>query len=133
MSEIKKSEKTKKNRFVSLIKGAKILLIIYDLIVFIAVSFAFYFIFKNYAPLDIVAYLWQSAVTFAIILLCRTFLSIYVQIWRYGGIRSYMSLIFADAIALVLVTVIFLFIEPRSALLFRLAVISHRLIIMSCP
>ena len=129
MPDRKKPEKNKKSWLISLIKGAKILLIIYDLIVFIAVSFAFYFIFKNYAPLDIVSYLWQSAVTFAIILLCRTFLSIYVQIWRYGGIRSYMSLIFADAIALVFVAVLFLFFEPRSALLFRLAVISINLLL----
>ena len=128
MSDNKRYDKSKRNTPVSLVKSVRWLLVIYDFLAYSLISFGFFYVFNYYAPLDLPTYVWHSALIFLIILLCRFIFKIYVQIWRYGGIRSYVSLIASDFIASIVTIGLFFIISPHETLLFRIAVISTNLL-----
>ena len=119
------SKKTRSGDFL----GIRWLLVAYDSLAFAAIAFVFYFIFKTYAPLSVVDYVFQSLLLLAIVLFFRFLFKVYGQIWRYGGIRSYILLLFSDACSLVIASVVFLVILDRASFLFRLATVCLNLLL----
>ena len=119
------SKKTRSGDFL----GIRWLLVAYDSLAFAAIAFVFYFIFKTYAPLSVVDYVFQSLLLLAIVLFFRFLFKVYGQIWRYGGIRSYILLLFSDACSLVIASVVFLVITDRASFLFRLATVCLNLLL----
>ena len=122
---MEENKKTKSGDFL----GVRWLLVAYDTLAFALIALAFYFIFKTYAPQEVGIYIWQSALLLGIVLFFRFVFNVYGQIWRYGGIRSYILLLFSDACSLVVATVIFLVITDRSIFLFRLSMVSLNLLL----
>ena len=122
---MEKNKKTKSGDFL----GVRWLLVAYDTLAFALIALAFYFVFKTYAPQEVGIYVWQSALLLGIVLFFRFVFNVYGQIWRYGGIRSYILLLFSDACSLVVATVIFLVITDRSIFLFRLSMVSLNLLL----
>ena len=122
---MEENKKTKSGDFL----GVRWLLVAYDTLAFALIALAFYFIFKTYAPQEVGIYVWQSALLLGIVLFFRFVFNVYGQIWRYGGIRSYILLLFSDACSLVVATVIFLVITDRSIFLFRLSMVSLNLLL----
>ncbi len=74
-------------------------LIIYDLCVY---ALSVLLLFVIYDPLSSDTLIVQIALSLPCILICRIVGNIYGQIWRYGGIQSYIRLLFSDATAFVL-------------------------------
>ena len=109
--------------------GIRWLLVAYDVLSFIAIAFAFYFVFKRYAPQSVDNYVWQSLFLLSLILIFRFIFKIYAQIWRYGGIRSYILLLLSDACSLVTATVFFLLLTDKASFLFRLATVCVNLLV----
>lgn len=122
---MEENKKTKSGDFL----GVRWLLVAYDTLAFALIALAFYFVFKTYAPQEVGIYVWQSALLLGIVLFFRFVFNVYGQIWRYGGIRSYILLLFSDACSLVVATVIFLVITDRSIFLFRLSMVSLNLLL----
>ena len=124
-----KNIQNKKEPRTGVLSGVKWLLVLYDALLFCAISFGFYFIFKQYTNVSLTQYIWQSALVLAFITIARFCFRVYKQIWRYGGIRSYIILLVSDASAFVVVTIVFLFITERQALILRLAIICLNLLV----
>ena len=77
------------------------LLVFYDLVVFSAVSFLLFFVYKGIEDLSTAERIIQSAAAFVIIFVCRIVFSVYRLVWRYGGIQSYIRMIISDFCAFV--------------------------------
>ena len=72
------------------------LLVIYDINVYVIVA-----IFMLNVPISLVSWLqilWQILFGLGIVLILRFLFRVYSQIWRYGGVQSYIRLILADTI-----------------------------------
>lgn len=78
---------------------AKIALVFYDLIVFVAVDLLLFVFCKEAGGLSLGGVINQTALAFILIFASRFIGKIYRQIWRYGGIQCYIKLLVADAIA----------------------------------
>ncbi len=74
-------------------------LVIYDILILMAVDFLLLFIYKGNIGLSVSGAFVQAAVSFVCIFGARIFGNIYSQIWRYGGIQSYIKLLMADCVA----------------------------------
>ncbi len=74
-------------------------LIVYDLCVY---ALSVLLLFVVYDPVKSDILLIEIALSLSCILLTRIAANIYGQIWRYGGIQSYIRLLYADAIAFIL-------------------------------
>ena len=77
-------------------------LILYDALTFIICDLLFLFVYVGFDVLDIRGVVQQSILSFACITVCRFCGKIYNQIWRYGGVQSYIRLIITDAVAYIL-------------------------------
>lgn len=77
-------------------------LVVYDVIVYIIASILLLWIYGGNGNLTNADSLQLSILGFICIFICRMIGNIYGQIWRYGGIQGYISLIFSDAIAFIL-------------------------------
>jgi len=88
-------------------------LLIFDLIVFAFCAVALYFL-SDRGPFPI----WTVAISACFVFLFRFVFRIYSQIWRYGGVQSFLKLLLADALACLCSISVNLFIpdpRPRTA------------------
>ncbi len=81
-------------------------LVAYDFLILMAVDFLMLFIYKGNIGLSVLGALVQAAISFLCIFGARIFGNIYAQIWRYGGIQSYIKLLMADCVAFLVTFVI---------------------------
>lgn len=77
------------------------MLFIYDLLILAGVCFLFFFMLRSSWKLTELEVLWQSLLIAVCVSVSRFLCSVYRQVWRYGGIQSYIRLIVSDAIAFV--------------------------------
>lgn len=77
-------------------------LVLYDLVLFLVVDTAMYYIYADFLAVTNKDILINSVAAFVSIFLCRLFGKVYKQIWRYGGIQCYIRLVITDAAATVL-------------------------------
>ena len=75
------------------------MLIFYDAIIY-ALVVVFALIVYQSKSLELIQVLWHFLIGCGATLLARFFLRVYSQIWRYGGVQSYIRLMIADTIAL---------------------------------
>lgn len=75
------------------------LLVVYDVLIYaIVVVFALILFPRiEIKPLEV---LWHFLISMPIIVIARFFLRVYGQVWRYGGVGSYIRVMIADVIAL---------------------------------
>lgn len=81
-------------------------LVVYDVIVYIIASILLLWIYGGNGNLTNAGSLQLSMLGFVCIFICRMIGNIYGQIWRYGGIKGYIRLIFSDAIAFILLIIL---------------------------
>ena len=79
------------------------LLLVYDFLFYTGVLWISYLLYKPdgeffLPPLQL---LWHYLLGCGIVLFSRFLFKVYAQIWRYGGVQSYLRLILADTVALV--------------------------------
>lgn len=79
-----------------------LLLIIYDLIILAAVDFLLLCLYEGLRKPEIHDIILHFLTQSVCVISCRYFCGTYRQIWRYGGIQSYIRLIWADMIAAIL-------------------------------
>lgn len=77
-------------------------LVLYDAIVFLATFAMLFFLNKSIRAYSIKDLLVNSLVAGVLIFVCRLFGKIYNQIWRYGGVQSYIRLLVTDLISMTL-------------------------------
>lgn len=77
-------------------------LVVYDVIVYVIASILLLWIYGGNADLSNVGTLQQAILCFCCIFICRLIGNIYGQIWRYGGIQSYIRMIISDMVAFIL-------------------------------
>lgn len=78
------------------------MLVVYDLIVYLFSAQMLLVWYGSTNPLSGEAYWQQVAMSLSALLICRHIGKIYQQIWRFGGIQSYMRLLVSDGVAFVL-------------------------------
>ena len=74
-------------------------LVVYDILIYVLVVTFALIIFPR-ADMEFVEVLLHFALSMPILIIARFFLRVYGQVWRYGGVGSYVRLMIADAIAL---------------------------------
>lgn len=74
-------------------RNIKWLLVLYDWIIFTIVAFIFLFINNGYRQADLLVHYFTALIP---IFTFRFIGGVYTQIWRYGGIQSYIRLLLAD-------------------------------------
>ena len=82
------------------------LLIPYDTLIYMAVIVFAFILYKkpitsNGIQLDWLQILWHFLIGNTCVILSRFFWRVYGQIWRYGGVQSYIRIMIADTCALV--------------------------------
>ena len=77
------------------------MLIFYDSLLFISV-FAFALVANKPDSLTWLQVLWHFLISGYLVVTARFFWKVYCQIWRYGGVQSYIRLMFADTTALLI-------------------------------
>ncbi|MBQ6119888.1 MAG: polysaccharide biosynthesis protein, partial [Clostridia bacterium] len=75
------------------------LLVFYDVLIFAAVETAMLFGYAGFARLTTADKLYHIFLFAAFLFSLRFFFNIYRQIWRYGGIQSYIRMLLADGFA----------------------------------
>ena len=98
--------------------GISISLFIYDFIIFLLVSYILLSFYKGGPDLTISGYLTQITIAGVLIFGIRRILSIYRQVWRYGGIQCYIRLLFSDGISFFSYFIVILF-PAKIYLLFK--------------
>ena len=78
------------------------MLVLYDLICFLLVDLLLLVMYGGYDKLEPIDILIQSALSLACIFCARFIANIYSQIWRYGGIQSYIRLLISDGLGCIL-------------------------------
>ena len=78
------------------------MLVLYDIVCFLIVDLLLLVMYQGYDKLEPDEIIIQSALSLACIFLARFAVNIYSQIWRYGGIQSYIRLLISDGIGCVL-------------------------------
>ena len=77
------------------------MLIIYDVLIYVAIiTFAFILYRPNNSALEWIQILYHFLIGSFCFVASRFFWRVYSQIWRYGGVQSYLRLILADTCAL---------------------------------
>ena len=74
-------------------------LVIYDIIAFLFTNLIL-FVFYDRLPFNV--WIEQTIIAFFSIFTCRFIGAIYKQIWRYGGVRSYLRLMVTDGIGFII-------------------------------
>ena len=88
-------------------QSRSLLLIFYDLILFIFTNvFTFFLHHATTSRYGVRIFILQGLSIFACLLICRLVMGVYKQIWRYGGSFAYLSLIVADAVATLVYTLL---------------------------
>lgn len=104
---MKQNKVKKPNAFVSLFR-VRWMLIFYDLLIYTTVvlfAFVLYEVFKG-NTIDWLQVLYHYLLGAGLVILSRFLFKVYGQIWRYGGVQSYIRMLVADTIAVVLYYVI---------------------------
>lgn len=99
---MKQNKIKKPNAFLSLFK-VRWMLILYDTLIYAVVilaGYALYGYFKD-GTVNWLMILYHFLLGGSFIILTRFFFRVYGQIWRYGGVQSYIRLLLADTIALI--------------------------------
>ncbi len=101
--DMSKKENCKKNTPSSQKRAARKytvrwMLVLYDLLCFLLVDLLLLVMYGGYDRLEPIDILIQSALSLACIFGARFAVNIYSQIWRYGGIQSYIRLLISDGI-----------------------------------
>ena len=78
------------------------MLVLYDIICFLLVDILLLVMYGAHIELTLATILIQSALSLSCIFISRFVMNIYGQIWRYGGIQSYIKLLIADGIGCIL-------------------------------
>lgn len=78
------------------------MLVLYDIICFLLVDLLLLVMYGGYDKLEPIDILIQSALSLACIFCARFIANIYSQIWRYGGIQSYIRLLMSDGLGCIL-------------------------------
>ena len=78
------------------------MLVLYDLICFLLVDLLLLVMYGGYDKLEPIDILIQSALSLVCIFGARFVVNIYSQIWRYGGIQSYIRLLMSDGMGCIL-------------------------------
>ena len=89
------------------------MLFVFDVFLFAACTAALYFL-SDRGPFPIAT----VAISFCFVLIFRFVFNVYSQIWRYGGVQSFLKLLLADALACLCSIAVNLFIpdpRPRTA------------------
>lgn len=110
---------TRKKRF-----GTKWLLVLYDLLLLFMVDVVLLVLYKGMEglePMDIVV---QGITAAACIFFMRWFWKVYSQVWRYGGIQSYIRLLVSDGCAFLLYYLVEQFLPIRHISFARVLCIS---------
>ena len=79
-------------------------LVLYDLVIYIATAVLLFVIYKGSDYMTPKNKWIQLTLAYVFILACRFFFHIYGQVWRYGGIQSYIRLMVSDFCAFILFT-----------------------------
>lgn len=82
------------------------ILVLYDIIVCIAVDALILGVYRGAESIKYKDILIHSVISMAAIFIMRLVWSVYKQIWRYGGIQSYIRLLAADACAFIIYAVL---------------------------
>lgn len=75
------------------------LLVLYDIVIFAVAATILLVIYVGINELTTIGILQQTILSFICIFSARFIGNIYGQVWRYGGIRCYIRLLFSDSIA----------------------------------
>ena len=74
-------------------------LVAYDMLILLALDVLLLVLYRSSEHLSWSAILLHSGISFVCVFLARSRGSVYQQIWRYGGIQSYIRLLIADGAA----------------------------------
>ncbi len=103
------AQKSNKNLFSSV----RWTLVIYDLLCFLCVDLLLLVIFDGSENLEIGEIVYHGVLSALCITVMRFICKIYSQIWRYGGIQSYIRLMMSDAFGFVLYFLLQLVLPPE--------------------
>ena len=104
----------------NILPNVRWLLFFYDVIIFYIVALLMLFIYQGQNKLSYIGILQHSILSFICIFCCRLYFKVYGQIWRYGGIQSYIKLLFSDIIGFFLYLLSALFIPIEKIAFARL-------------
>ncbi len=96
-------------------------LVFYDLLCFLCVDLLLLVIFDGNEHLSVGETVYHGVLSAACIMASRFILKIYGQIWRYGGIQSYIRLIASDAVGFLAYFVLQLLLPPQRITFARIA------------
>lgn len=77
-------------------------LVTYDLICFLLIDILMMLLYRGTEKLDLGDFIYHSVLSIVCIVGARFFFKIYRQIWRYGGIQSYIRLLVSDFVGALL-------------------------------
>ena len=83
-----------------IIKPVRWMLVFYDTLIYAVVVVFAFLIYRNH-PLKDLQILWHGLLGWALCVAARGIWNVYGQIWRYGGVQSYVRLMLADSCFLV--------------------------------
>ncbi len=99
MKEDCKKEKTETARKGKTVYFNKFLLFLYDAIILLAACFFLFFVDSASELAGKAEFLIHFAVAFLLVFLFRLLFKVYNQVWRYGGVQSYLRILLADVCA----------------------------------
>ncbi len=85
-----------------IIKSVRWALVTYDTILFAVINILLLGLGNKFAGLTFYHFLAYTVLPLVCIFACRLFGEVYRQIWRYGGVQSYIRLMIADGVAFIL-------------------------------
>lgn len=95
-------------------------LLIYDALVLIGVTCLFFSFDSGSLNVEIFSLLIQGSIIFVLVFLFRFLFRVYLQIWRFGGAKSYIVLILSDLLAAITSSVICRIMPIQHVTLFKL-------------
>ncbi len=75
------------------------LLVLYDLLIYVASSILLLLLYRGGGVLPLPNFLWHFSIGLVTVFTARFVGNIYRQVWRYGGIQSYIRLLLTDGAA----------------------------------
>ena len=78
-----------------IVRPVRWMLLIYDVLIYAVVVVFAFLLYRNH-PLKDLQILWHGLLGCALCIAARGLWNVYGQIWRYGGVQSYLRLMFAD-------------------------------------
>ena len=97
------------------------MLVVYDILIYACVNLLLLFFYNRISMMD---YLMHTVLFLAAISLCRFGGNVYKQVWRFGGIQSYIRLVLTDGISFILYCGLSFFIPHTAVSFVRMLAIS---------